>query len=44
MAQKTEFYVQAHGGGRVFWKAMAKMDESWKEQKLKGLVFNIVAH
>lgn len=40
MAQKTEFYVQAHGGGQVFWKAMAKMDESWKEEK----VFNILAH
>jgi len=40
MAQKIEFYVQAHGGGQVLWKAMAKMDESWKEEK----GFNILAH
>ena len=30
MAQKTEFYVQAHGGGQVFLQAMANMDERWK--------------
>ena len=39
MAQKTEFYVQAHGGGLVFLKAVAKMDERWKEERLKGVVF-----
>ena len=46
MAQKTEFYVQAHGGGRVFWKAMAKWmkDGRLKSEKVWCLISWHIRH